>query len=184
MRKLLIFLIMLIHAGAYAQEGLTPLMPEEDTLFLNPAAERQLLYQQMLFPSEESFLLTNDFRLPEMDFNTALIQRWHPNFSELTFPYNEHYLFTGISSFYPSPFLRNAAVLSEGTYQLSDKFKIGGYSYGASSIFTAPLPHPGINNFDTRGASMFFQYKVSKNFKIETHINVQQGRQDQRFPFR
>ena len=59
---------------------------------------------------------------------------------------------------------------------MADKFKIGGFSYGANSVFSAPFPNQGLNNYDYRGATMFMQYKVSKNFKIETSVNVQQGR--------
>lgn len=74
--------------------------------------------------------------------------------------------------FIASPFLNSATIFNQSAYRLSDKFLIGGNSFGARSIFTAPLPNSLFNTYDLRGASLFFQYRVSKNLKIETHVGV------------
>jgi hypothetical protein len=78
--------------------------------------------------------------------------------------------FTGLS-----PFLQNETVFSGASYQINDRFTLGGYSFGANSVFSAPFPNQGMNNFDVRGSTMFLKYNVSKNFKIETRVNVTQG---------
>ena len=70
-----------------------------------------------------------------------------------------------------SPFFHNGVVLSEGAYPLGRKFTFGGFSYGANSIFSAPLSGQQLNNFDTYGSTLFMQYKISKKFKIQTRMN-------------
>jgi hypothetical protein len=70
------------------------------------------------------------------------------------------------------PFAHSGAVFHQTVYQLNDKINVGGNSFGAKSIFSAPLPLNGQNQWDVRGASMFMQYKVNKNFKIETRVSV------------
>jgi len=78
-----------------------------------------------------------------------------------------------MSPFY-SPFYQNGRVFSEAAYKIGDKFTFGGFSYGTNPMMMPP-PAPGINNFNRYGSTMFMQYKVGKNFKIETRVNVSQG---------
>ena len=54
----------------------------------------------------------------------------------------------------------------------SDKFSFGGNSFGAQSVFDKPRMNSSINDMCTKGASMFMQYKVSKNIKVETRVSV------------
>ncbi|HSM48550.1 MAG TPA: hypothetical protein VK872_12085, partial [Draconibacterium sp.] len=83
---------------------------------------------------------------------------------------------TGMMNPFYSPFYQNGMVLSEGAYKFSDKFTFGGFSYGANSMMSGPpMPTPGMDKFDRYGSTLFMQYKVSKNFKIETRFNVSQG---------
>ncbi len=174
MKKLLFFILVFYSAGAFAQEGLTPLSTTPDSTGLE--AEKQLMLYQLLHGNLNSELFTEPLQLPEFNFKTELMNRWDYNIPNSVFhPFGFSSFVPGSLGFSPSPFIRNAAIFSAGKYQLSDKFSVGGFSYGANSIFSAPLPNQGINNFNTHGATMFMQYKVSKNFKIETHINVQQG---------
>jgi hypothetical protein len=63
-------------------------------------------------------------------------------------------------------------VFNQATYQLNDKFSVGGNSFGAQSVFDRPKINSSINEMSTKGASMFMQYKVSKNFKVETRVSV------------
>jgi len=176
-RKLLILFLMIISFAAAAQEGLAPLMtdPVPDSVQLE--AERQMMYHQLLNGTLDSDLFTQPIQLPEFDFKSEIIQRWNLNFNDLA--YSPGYFgafYPGRFTFQPSQFLLSGTVFSAGEYQFSDKFKVGGFSYGANSVFSAPIPNNGFNtNYDYRGASMFMQYKVSKNFKIETRVNVQQN---------
>lgn len=151
-----------------------PLLPETDSTQMKN--ERQLLYQQLLSVSLQSSGLMDNIKLPEFDFNGELPKRYQ--FSAETFTTNQ-YQFNiypgGNSILTSSPFFTNGAVFSEAQYKFSDKFILGGYSFGTNSIFASPLPNQGMNNFNTRVSTLFMQYKVSKNFKIETRVSVSQG---------
>lgn len=70
------------------------------------------------------------------------------------------------------PFLSYGQVFNEATYKLNNRFSFGGNSFGARSVFDAPSMNSSVQNMSTKGASMFMEYKVSKNFKIETRVSV------------
>jgi len=83
---------------------------------------------------------------------------------------------TGMMNPFYSPFCQNRMILSEGAYKFGDKFTFRGFSYGANSMMSGPpMPTSGMDKFDRYGSTLFMQYKVSKNFKIETRFNVSQG---------
>ncbi len=170
-RKLMYLLLLFCFSRAAAQEGLTPLLPEQDSSEL--AAERQIMYHQLLNGTFDTELFSEPVQLPEFNFQQELMKRWNYNPELTTGTIYFGGFHPSLFGYFPSPFLSGGSVFSQGSYQLSDKFKVGGFSYGANSVFSAPMPAFG--HFDTRGATMFMQYKVSKNFKIETRINVQQG---------
>ncbi|NQU52667.1 MAG: hypothetical protein HQ522_09025 [Bacteroidetes bacterium] len=171
MKKLLLILLLFIAFGSFAQQGLQMEFTEQDSVQMR--LQRQMEYQQ--FISGASNFLAEDIKLPDINFQEEFLKRYslNLNFSPVT-----NYSFVGFSSGmmspYHSPLFRNGKVLSAAAYQLSDKFTLGGYSYGTNSIFSSPLPNQGINKFDSYGSTLFMEYKVSKNFKIETRINVQQ----------
>jgi hypothetical protein len=71
-----------------------------------------------------------------------------------------------------SPFYTNGTIFNQSTYRLSDRVSFGGNSFGTQSVFDAPRMNSSINDMSTKGASMFMQYKVSKNFKVETRVSV------------
>jgi len=71
-----------------------------------------------------------------------------------------------------SPFFSSGKIFNQASYRINDKFLFGGNSFGAQSVFDQPAMNPAIQNMSTKGASMFMQYKVSKNFKIETRVSV------------
>ncbi len=140
--------------------------------------QRQMEYRQLV--SGGAFmngLLNEDFKLPDFDLRAAYRDRYTLSLgvSPVT-----NYSFAGISqgmTFMFSPFYSNALILSAASYHIGDKFVLGGYSYGINSIFGAPALNNGLNKFDNYGSTLILQYKVSKNFKIETQINVSQGGQ-------
>lgn len=151
-----------------------PELPEEDSVQLQ--LEREMLYRQLLSGSFMSTDLLQPFHFPQVDFNANLSERL--NLNSYVFKQNllqpEEIRLGFIGPVY-TPFSRDVTVLSSAAYQLNDRFKVGGYSFGANSIYTAPFPKQGFNNFDVHGSTLFMQYKVSKNFKIETRVNVTQG---------
>ena len=173
MGKLLYSLsFMLIAAQLFAQ-GLmeTPIMQvdssaNESVVELSPAYTYPLLENGTYFPLIE----TKTFQLPKFDFSTALFGKWQQDNSfYINRDFSSQFLFYQNSN---SPFLHSGAIFNQAAYKISDKVTFGGNSFGANSIFSSPLPANGQNNYDFKGASMFIQYKVSKNIKIEAGVSV------------
>jgi hypothetical protein len=170
--QLILSVILLIGGlSAGAQENLMPLMPQVDSTQMELL--RQIQYHQLISGTLDNSELMDMPQIPKYDFNLAIAQRFNINPTGMLRT-------STFSGFMPgmyglSPFLRNGAIFSAASYQLNDKFTVGGYSFGANSVFSAPLPNQGMNNFDTHGSTLFMQYKVSKNFKIETRVSVTQG---------
>ena len=84
--------------------------------------------------------------------------------------------FTGTSfstyGFGYSPFLTGERIFNQSAFRLNEQFLIGGNSFGARSVFDQPGINSSIQDMSTKGASMFIQYKVSKNFKVETRLSI------------
>lgn len=174
MRTFILTILTLAFFSAAAQEPLMPLMPEQDSIQME--TERRILYRQLLSGTLQTggMLEIPEFR--RIDFNSNSLQPYHFQPEKGSFSTSSFDGFLpGMHGFSPSPFFRNGAVFSSASYRLSDKFTLGGYSFGANSVFSAPFPNQGFNKFDTRGSTIFMQYKVSKNIKIETRVNVTQG---------
>lgn len=70
------------------------------------------------------------------------------------------------------PYFSTGKVFNQSSYQLNDKLLIGGNSFGVQSVFDKPKVNPTIQDMSTKGASMFLQYNVSKNFKVEGRVSV------------
>jgi hypothetical protein len=88
--------------------------------------------------------------------------------------YHRFSTYTG-SSFYTfglSPFPVAGVIFNQSVFLLNDRFSFGGTSFGAQSIFDQPKLNQGIQDMSIRGASMFLQYKVSKNFKVEGRVSI------------
>jgi len=131
-------------------------------------------YYQLI--SGNTGLLDIDIALPEINLREEYIKRYTLDLDLVSLG---NYSFTGMSagsmhSFY-NPYYMNASVLSSAAYQLSNKFTFGGFSYGANSMHNPQMPFNANNNFDAYGSTLFMEYKVSKKFKIETRVNIQQG---------
>ena len=171
--KEILFLLMLF---IYAESNAQVLMPlEQDSSQIE--LERQIEYRQLIAGKPENNSFSDKIDLPDFDLTAEYNKRYTLNlnyFAMKTLPLSNF----SNSMFLPvySPFFANGKVLSEAAYQLGDKFVLGGYSYGMNSILSAPLPANGMNQFDRYGSTLFMQYKISKNFKIETRVNVSQGR--------
>lgn len=169
----LFFFVMAISLPALAQQGLMPVLPETDSVQME--LKRQMEYNQLIMGLPAPELLNGNIKMPRVNFMDEFKNRYTLRVN----PMNSISL--SESGFTPgwlfpvhSPFFVSGQVLSQAAYQLGDKFVLGGYSYGVNSLFTAPLPG-NTSNFDRYGSTMFLQYKVSKNFKIETRVNVTQG---------
>jgi hypothetical protein len=101
---------------------------------------------------------------PSFDFSGVLKSRW-----TIDVPFKSP---SGTSPFISTRFPFSGTVFNQAVYQATDRFKIGGNSFGINSLLHAPLPGSGTGNFDYRGMSLFMEYKVSKNFRIGGSISV------------
>ena len=175
--KIILFLFLplyLIPVKSIAQQGLIMPTLEQDSAQIELG--KQIEYRQLISGQVPGVMSPETIKLPGFNFNDEFSRRYTLNLNMQSFG---GIPFTGFSagSMYPgfSPFYQNGMVLSEAAYKVGDKFTFGGFSYGANSMMSAPLPNQGMNKFDSYGSTIFLQYKVSKNFKIETRVNVNQG---------
>jgi len=129
---------------------------------------------------EKPLHFENSFSRPEIDlfdeaiFNQPLLPDYSKNLDlkkYLNFAKSSTESFSTVG-YIVSPFYTNGIVFNQATYQLNDKFSVGGNSFGAQSVFDNPRMNSSINDMSTKGASMFMQYKVSKNFKVETRVSI------------
>lgn len=172
-RFLFIFLLNSSLAG-FAQEMLMPAMPEQDSSMI--ATERMLMYNQLLMGTVPSGEWMQPLPLIKMNFaEEALKFRSFSFFENYADMRTFERLNFGMPGALSHPFLLNTNILSGSEYRINNHFMLGGYSFEGRSPFTAPFPNQGLNNYDVRGSTLFMKYNVSKNFKIETRVNVIQG---------
>jgi hypothetical protein len=138
---------------------------EMDAIQLN--MERPLLLYNSFSMHRISLTDPSIFRQPLLPDYTKNL-----NFSKsLIFPLIPSESFS-IHEFGPSPFYLNGVVYNQTNYRLNDRFSFGGNSFGAQSVFAQPRLNPSMQNMDTHGATIYLQYKVSKNLKVETRVNI------------
>lgn len=70
------------------------------------------------------------------------------------------------------PLSNSFSVLSEGYWRLNDKFTLGGNSFSANPVLLYPSLNQKLNTTGIKGASMFLQYKLSKNFHIGGGVSI------------
>ena len=168
------FIFLLISScaafSAYAQEEIfldtIPKIKEgESVKELN--LERPLLFENSFSMGEINLLDKSMFNQPLLpDYNKNLDFKKYLNYSKSS---TESFSTAG---YIISPFYTNGTIFNQSTYRLSDRVSFGGNSFGTQSVFDAPRMNSSINDMSTKGASMFMQYKVSKNFKVETRVSV------------
>lgn len=174
MKVMLIAILLLFFSCAFAQDPETRLISVPDSLKIPRPENRELLSTGNIAYSEiTAGMLAEPIRLeaPAFDISQYLTKGWITSYSTYEFKdfpfYRAGNLFTA-----GLPFFHSGTIFHQASIRLGDKIMLGGNSFGLNSIMHAPLPHPGVNQWDTRGASMFMQYKVNKNFRIETRISV------------
>lgn len=128
--------------------------------------------KQLIF--EDTFPMEKFNLKDESMFNQPLLPDFNKNLDlkkYLGSPMNIN--ITGYSwGSYFNPFISSVQIFNQSSYRLNDKLSIGGNSFGARTIFDAPVLNPGIQNMNIRGASMFMQYKISDKFKVETRFSI------------
>jgi hypothetical protein len=129
--------------------------------------ERPLLFENSFSMGEINLIDKSMFNQPLLpDYSKNLDLKKYLNYSKSS---TESF---STVEYIVSPFYSNGIVFNQATYRLSDRVSFGGNSFGAQSVFDAPRINSSINDMSTKGASMFMQYKVSKNFKVETRVSV------------
>jgi len=171
MKRFILFLISSCAVLlAYAQEEINfnsiPKIQTED--------KTEVLYLEKPLRFENSFSTQEIDLFDKAIFNQPLLPDYSKNLDlkkYLNFSKSSAGSFS-TTGYLVSPFYTNGMVFNQATYQLSDKFSVGGNSFGAQSVFDKPKINSSINSMSTKGASMFMQYKVSKNFKVETRVSI------------
>ena len=171
--KILILFLFTASLQSIAQqtEILMPLEQDSTQIQLGKQIEYRQLISGQMFPE----LFGETITLTGFDFDKEFAKRYGFSFDLYSFA---HLPLSGFSAgaLNPlfSPFNQNGMVLSEGAYKINNRFTFGGYSYGTTPM-NLPPPMPGMNDFSRYGNTMFMQYKVGKNLKIETRFNISKG---------
>lgn len=173
MRSSFIIFFMFFCVHSFAQQGLQMDFGEVDSSEV--LLQRQIEYYNLINGGMDAGNLMEELQLPEFNMNQFYQSRY--TLALAAFPNLNYTSLSFHGSDIVSPYYYNAEMLSSAAFELGDKFVIGGYSYGANLINSAPLPNQNMGYFDAYGSTMFMQYKVSKKFKIETSISIQQNRQ-------
>jgi hypothetical protein len=128
--------------------------------------------------SESPLLLSGEIFENPLQLNEPLL----PDYNKLL-DFRKALVFRTVSTNQPMrigygffPFATAGTVFNQAAYKISDRVTFGGANFGAQSVFDRPSLNPAIQNMSTKGASMFMQYKVSKNFKIETRVTISNHR--------
>lgn len=173
MRLVTIIILLFLSMLTNAQQGLQMDLGAVDTSEL--ILQRQIEYYNLVHGGTNTNSLLPELQLPEFNVNQFYQSRYTLSFA--TFPQFNYTSLSFHGSAITSPRFYNAKILSSAAFELSDKFIFGGYSYGANLINSTALPNHNSGNFDAYGSTLFMQYKVSKKFKIETSVSIQQNRQ-------
>ena len=170
-----IYLLFLSTAfPAFSQQGaiLKPMELDSVQADFKQFNEPGKTMQESFFSESLKSLTGYPLNLPNFDFSRN--NSFSIDFNKLNGLFYTGFRAGSMGTFY-TPYFHDATILSQGAYSLGNKIVVGGYSYGAHSIFSAPIPNQNTTNFDAYGNTLFLQYKVSKNLKIETRFNVTHG---------
>ena len=136
--------LVFISFGSFAQQGLQMNFGEVDSTEV--LQQRQIEYYQFINGLAQGELMS-DIKLPNYQFNPIAGNPYTFNF---TFQPLFNNNFTAISNLEMiSPFYYNGEILSSDAYQIGNKLVVGGFSYGANSVMSAPLPNQMGRSFDT-----------------------------------
>lgn len=144
---------------------------QPELLIRQPSIEKSLIFDETAFSNELNLLdysIFNQLLLPDYNKNLDFLKYLNPS-NEISYSYT----FTG-SAF--NPVFPTGIVFNQSSYQLNDRFLIGGNSFGVQSVFDRPLMNSTIREMSIKGASMFMQYKVNDHFKVETRISISNRR--------
>jgi hypothetical protein len=170
----ILFLVLMtasIKVASQQTEKLMPLELDSAQIELGKQIEYRQLISGEMFPELHGETTT----LSGFKFDQEFAKRYGFSFDLYSFA-NTPLTGFSVGSIDPffSPFHQNGMIFSQGAYRLGNKFTFGGYSYGTTPL-NLPPPMPGTNDFSRYGSTMFMQYKVGKNFKIETRFNISKG---------
>lgn len=167
---MILFLLLFASFPAFSQQGaiLKPMELDSAQIKIDDNDLKIQMITGSLFA--EPITIKNGFQynLTDLSYENYSLKFDFNSFNN--FPMNEFSL--GNTRTFHSPYFNDAKILSQQAYSFGNKFIVGGFSYGANSVFSAPNLNQNSTNFDFYGTTLFMQYKVSKSIKIETRINV------------
>ncbi len=76
------------------------------------------------------------------------------------------------STGFTAPFPGSGRIFNQASYRFNEKWVLGGSSFGMNKFPGVPGAGREMNQWNLRGASMFLEYKVSKNVRIGAGISV------------
>jgi len=136
-----------------------------------PIMDRPLMFYEKEFSEEINSLNYSIFDqplLPEYNQNLDFLKYLNPSKA-----ISQSYSFSGA---YWNPIFPFGQVFNQSSYQINDRFLVGGNSFGAQSVFDRPKLNSSIGDMSIKGASMFLQYKVNDHFKVETRVSISNRR--------
>ncbi|RKD90088.1 hypothetical protein [Mangrovibacterium diazotrophicum] len=165
MKKLVVLIVITFYSLAAKAQA--------DSILLKPdPVEYEFLYRELFNFSTES---TFGPVVPDRPaFNFKL--NWaNPFETQTTYNFSNFYQSRFNGAWYPNPFVSAYFVNSSAEYRLSERWKMGGNSFSANSIYD-PVPL----NFDPskmniRGINFYMEYKVSDKFRIGGGVQINQG---------
>ncbi len=174
--QFIILILILFRVGSLQAQEPAIIIPEGADSLLRMIPER--FESGPVLSGEHLFLpfvpeAMPDLVLPDFDFSRYLHSRWKVDdlSGDGNLPFSGS-LFNAGRGFSLFPYPGSGTVFNQASYRLSDKVFIGGNSFGINTLLTAPFSRPGAGAWEWRGASMFMEYKVSRNFRIETRVSV------------
>ncbi len=167
---LLSVLIILLHGFLQGQERPDLLYADYDTLFLKTplTAEPLLLIDLPGIHDRITLQPFSGLTVPAFDLTKFLNSGWRIKTSFLSSFFSGSPALPGMFL----PFGGTGSVFSEATYSLNQKLTIGGNSFGILSPLSPAPGVSGTNRYELRGATLFMEYKVNKNFRIGAGITV------------
>ncbi|WP_163711881.1 hypothetical protein [Mangrovibacterium lignilyticum] len=163
--KQLLFLILLFLVGAssYAQS--------DSIVFETDPAEYEFLYHELFNFSANSIFgaVNSELISPKLNFAESNILDLQINTPQII---DSRLVHPFTNAYWINPFISGYSLNSAAVYRLSDKFKIGGSSFSANSIFNPTPLNFDPNKMNFQGINFYMEYKVSDKFRIGGGIQI------------
>lgn len=144
---------------------------QADSILLKPdPVEYEFLYKELFNFSPQSTFGPVVFERPAFYFKLDWANPFEP---QTTYKYLNYKGSTDVV-WYPNPLVSAYFENSSAEYRLNDRWKIGGSSFSARSIYD-PVPLDfDPSKMNIRGVNLYMEYKVSDKFRIGGGVQINQ----------